>query len=507
MKQNTMLQNFEWYLPADGQFWNQCAAQAQELSDLGFTQIWLPPAYKGAAGRNDVGYGVYDLYDLGEFDQKGTVPTKYGTKEEYLAAIDALHQAGLQVLADVVLNHRMGADEAEEIKASRSSDEDRRCQVGESAPIRAWTRFTFPGRKGKYSDFIWNWTHFDGVDWDEKNKSGGVFQIQGKSWDDEVDGERGNYDYLMGADLDMSNPEVTDELYRWGRWYLETTGVDGFRLDAVKHIRFTFYTRWLTRLRQDTGLALPAVGEYWNPDIDALCHYLDSSGQVMSLFDVPLHFHFYEASHDWGNYDMRELLKDTLVERRPELAVTFVDNHDTQPGQALQSWIEDWFKPLAYAIILLRQQGTPCVFFGDLRGIPHDSIPPVPGLDKLLWARQHCAWGRQTDYFDHPNLVGWTRSGSEEVPGSGLAVLMSDGPGGEKKMCLGAERAGEVFVDCTGNRPERLMLDDTGSARFPVGGGSVSVWVSEKVAPKTEPEKESAETQAAPGEALPVTEK
>ena len=65
MKQNTMLQNFEWYLPADGQFWNQCAAQAQELSDLGFTQIWLPPAYKGASGKNDVGYGVYDLYDLG----------------------------------------------------------------------------------------------------------------------------------------------------------------------------------------------------------------------------------------------------------------------------------------------------------------------------------------------------------------------------------------------------------------------------------------------------------
>ena len=103
--------------------------------------------------------------------------------------------------------------------------------------------------------------------------------------------------------------------------------------------------------------------------------------------------------------------------------------------------------------------------------------------------------------------MGWTRSGSEEMPGSGLAVLMSDGPGGEKKMCLGAERAGEVFVDCTGNRPERLTLDDTGSARFPVGGGSVSVWVSEKIAPKTEPEKESAETQAAPGEALPVTEK
>lgn len=51
--------------------------------------IWLPPAFK-ATGEHDVGYGVYDLYDLGEFDQKGTIPTKYGTKDEYLDAIYTL---------------------------------------------------------------------------------------------------------------------------------------------------------------------------------------------------------------------------------------------------------------------------------------------------------------------------------------------------------------------------------------------------------------------------------
>ena len=44
-------------------------------------------AYKGARGINDVGYSVYDLYDLGEFNQKGTVETKYGSKDEYLSAI------------------------------------------------------------------------------------------------------------------------------------------------------------------------------------------------------------------------------------------------------------------------------------------------------------------------------------------------------------------------------------------------------------------------------------
>ena len=38
-----------------------------------------------------MGYGVYDLYDLGEFDQKGTIPTKYGTKQEYLDAVSYTH--------------------------------------------------------------------------------------------------------------------------------------------------------------------------------------------------------------------------------------------------------------------------------------------------------------------------------------------------------------------------------------------------------------------------------
>ena len=83
-----MFQYFEWYLPADASLWKTVSANAQELSDKGVTSVWLPPAYKGQAGIDDTGYGVYDLYDLGEFDQKKTVPTKYGTKDEYIDAVN-----------------------------------------------------------------------------------------------------------------------------------------------------------------------------------------------------------------------------------------------------------------------------------------------------------------------------------------------------------------------------------------------------------------------------------
>lgn len=108
---------------------------------------------------------------------------------------------------------------------------------------------------------------------------------------------------------------------------------------------------------------------------------------------------------------VEETARDNREKARPEHAVTFVGNHDTQPGQALYSFIPQWFKPLAYALILLRKDGIPCVFYGDFYGIPHDKIPPVTGLKKFLKLRECYAYGEQTDYFDDPSLVGFTRTG------------------------------------------------------------------------------------------------
>jgi alpha-amylase len=118
-----MLQFFHWYHP--GNLWNEFSEKINSLQKLGFTSVWLPPAAKCHLGTDGRGYDVYDLYDLGEFDQKGGIPTRYGTKEEYIQAIDKAHQAGISVYADVVLNHRMGADEYETVKLHQVEEEDR----------------------------------------------------------------------------------------------------------------------------------------------------------------------------------------------------------------------------------------------------------------------------------------------------------------------------------------------------------------------------------------------
>ena len=139
----TMMQYFEWYLPSNCKLWTHLINRAPILKEKGITSIWLPPAYKGAAGNNDTGYGVYDLYDLGEFNQKGSVRTKYGTKDEYIAAIEALQLEGIQVIADIVLNHRLGADEKQEVIAYEVDPEDRNLTIGDYRKILCWTKYNF----------------------------------------------------------------------------------------------------------------------------------------------------------------------------------------------------------------------------------------------------------------------------------------------------------------------------------------------------------------------------
>ena len=473
-----MMQYFEWYLPNDGLWWKRCAAKAINLRDLGITRVWLPPAYKGTS-QEDVGYGVYDLYDLGEFDQKGTVRTKYGTKQEYEEAITAFHKAGIQVFADIVLNHRMGGDGTETVSAVSESPEDRTQQIDGVRKVKVWSLFNFPGRNGQYSDFTWNHTHFTGTDWDENSQAmDRIFRFTGKRWAKNVDPEKGNFDYLMGMNVDMSNPTVKRETEKWLTWYINETHIDGLRLDAVKHISFPFYGKLLPYIRSETGMEMPAVGEYWSGDLERLLHYLDMVNNEMSLFDVALHYNFFDASQ--GRRSLKSIFENTLVQQRPDNAVTFVDNHDTQYGQSLQSFVEDWFKPLAYALILLRQDGLPCVFYSDYYGNPARNRPLVPNLGKLIKVRRWYAYGEQADCFADDHVIGWVRRGDIEHENSGVAVVMSDGPAGTLPMEIGTGFAGESFFDAMGICTEPVVIGSDGIGAFRVPERGVSVWVRQK---------------------------
>lgn len=477
---HVMMQYFEWYLADDGNHYQRLIDDVPHLKEMGVGGVWLPPACK-ATGTNDVGYGIYDLYDLGEFDQKGSVRTKYGTKKQFLSAIKALQKNGIQAYADVVLNHKAGADKAETFKVVMVSEDNREHQVSEPFDIDGWTGFTFPGRKNKYSKFKWNFQHFTAVNFDNKTGKMAIYRILGenKDFSGNVNQEKGNFDYLMFSDIDYRNKDVIDETFAWCDWFIKETGIDGMRMDAIKHIDSNFMGAFIRHARLTSDKPMYFVGEYWHNDVGELNHYISRTRDMTALFDVPLHFRFKEAADRGRDYDLRTIFDFTMVREDPLNTATFVDNHDSQPGQALESWVQDWFKPLAYALILLRKDGYPCVFYGDYYGIGGEHA--IPGkkdmLDRLLTARKYNAYGEQWDYFDEPDSIGWVRKGDARHPNSGLAVVMSNGGDAVKYMSLGEEHKNTTWYDTTGTIMGMITLDDSGSAHFPCKGGSVSVFV------------------------------
>ena len=113
-------------------------------------------------------------------------------------------QAFIHRIGDFEFNWFMGADATETVEAVEDAADNREQDVSGPEQIESWTKFTFPGRRGRYSTFTWDHTCFDGTDWDEEGHHSAIYRFQDKQWEKNVDSEDGNYDYLMGCDLDMS---------------------------------------------------------------------------------------------------------------------------------------------------------------------------------------------------------------------------------------------------------------------------------------------------------------
>ncbi|KAJ5273852.1 hypothetical protein N7478_008977 [Penicillium angulare] len=243
----------------------------------------------------------------------------------------------------------------------------------------------------------YRWQHFTGVDWDDKSKQNAIYKIHApeKGWASDVSTENGNYDYLMFADLDHSHVEVREDLFNWGTWVTDELALSGMRLDAAKHISTGFQKEFTTHVQKKANPEFFVIGEYWTGNIQALLGYLEDTEHTIVAYDVPLLEKFSQLSHT-PRADLRGIFNDTLVQCRPDHAVTPVAPE---------------FKEIAYALILLRENGFPCLFYGDLYGIranvPDPMTPACNGrLPILAQARKLYAHGSQKDYFDQPNCIG-----------------------------------------------------------------------------------------------------
>ncbi|KAJ4289938.1 hypothetical protein N0V88_006735 [Collariella sp. IMI 366227] len=295
----------------------------------------------------------------------------------------------------------------------------------------------------------------------------------------------------MFADIDHRHPEVRANILRWVEWLPWQVKLGGLRLDAIKHYSFEFVRDLVRHVQEHVDKDWFIVGEYWREDSEFLARYIEYMEHRISLFDVQLVSNFSRLSLLEENGDLRKVFDDTLVLWKPDNAVTFVVNHDTQAGQSLRPH-RPFFLPLAYALILLHANaGLPCVFYADLFGsigqhpLPGyaNFIPPTSGgqaIPKMMLARKLWAYGSQYDYFDDPNCVGFTRVGhSSQSKGDGLTVVMTNAwEYGGKRMFVGRQHAGERWTDVLRWCPGEVVVDAEGWGWFSVGPRSVAVWVN-----------------------------
>jgi alpha-amylase len=426
-----------------GSWWDNLASEAPALAQAGITAIWLPPPYKGAGGNQDDGYGGYDHYDLGEFNQKGSVATHYGTLADLLNCVAAFKQQNIQVYADIVMNHMMGADAQDNFTVNGQS-------------YQTWTNFTFPVRAGKYSNYTWNYNNFNG--WQPSSTQ--PF-LTWNAWDFQPYGTNGEAcDPLMGCEIRYSDTNNQQEMISWGKWLTQMLGLDGYRLDASIHMYTPFVNSWLDAVKGDRF----AVSEAWFSQVSDMQNYAAATGGRTSLFDFPLHNIFANVLNSSG--DMRQLEFAGFTEANGALSVSFVDNHDTDGNGPIIT-----NKILAYAYILVRDKGYPCIFYKDyyVYGLANQ-------INQLIAIRQAHAYGTSYEYTqaDDPSVYIYSRAG--DATHSGLLEMLDDNTAESKTIQTPWPNV--TLHDATGNQSTTVTTDATGTGTFPIAANSYSIWIT-----------------------------
>ncbi|KYH14443.1 glycoside hydrolase family 13 protein [Staphylococcus kloosii] len=330
------------------------------LQDLGIDVIWLSPMYKSP--NDDNGYDISDYQDIMD---------EFGTMEDFDELLASIHERGMKLILDLVVNHT--SDEHPWFIESRSSKDSAK---------RDW--------------YIWKDPKPDGS---EPTNWESIFN--GSTW--EYDSKTGQYYFHLFSkkqpDLNWENPKVRTAIISMMNWWFDK-GIDGFRVDAITHIKKSFENGdlpadnneqyvpafdvamnqpgihdWLQELKENSlsKYDIMTVGEAngVTPD-DADLWVGEQNGKFNMIFQ-------FEHLGLWNTGDVKfDVLsyKQVLNRWQQRLAnngwnALFIENHD-QPRR-VSTWGDDqqfWYESAtSHAIVYFLQQGTPFIYQGQEIGM------------------------------------------------------------------------------------------------------------------------------------------
>ncbi|MCB8926905.1 MAG: alpha-amylase [Ardenticatenaceae bacterium] len=290
--------------------------------DLGVTGIWLMPITVSPSYH---GYDVTDYFN---------VDPEYGTNEDFLRLMEEAHARGIRVIVDLVMNHT--STEHPWFIESQNPDSE----------YRDWYIWSDenPGYRGPDGQVVWH-----------SSASGYYYGV-----------------FWSGMpDLNYENPNVTFAMFDAARFWLDEMGVDGFRLDAIKHMieegegqQNTPSTHaWLQEFHTFYKAVNPealTVGEAWT----GTQQVVDYTGDEV---DIAFQFFLAEDILNSANSGLSSIYADTLQEVYDSFPAnqyaTFITNHDQ--NRIMSQLTEEEGKARVAAAILLTNPGVPFIYYGE----------------------------------------------------------------------------------------------------------------------------------------------
>lgn len=421
--QGVMMQTFYWDVEPRHEWWNLLSEKVEGWAEAGVDRLWFPVATKGQSGGYSMGYDPSDYFDFGEYHQHGTTPTRFGTREELESLIAKSHDLGLEVIADIVLNHNSGGG-------------------AEYNPYRDKETYTrFDEEHGNASGmFNRNYEHFHPNDIHEYDEGDLFFSEQ---------------------DVCHHQPYVQDWFWKKensvAKYYKNVMGFDGWRFDYVKGFGEWVINEWMDEVG---GFA---VAENWDGNAAVLEAYVEETG--ISAFDFAAFYKMDEA-FDRHN-DLTYLDRDMLRKTYPEKAVTFVANHDTEKDTNEENRIDVSNKMKAYAYILTHD-GYPTIFYSD-----YENEAFQEEIQNLIKIHNSIATGEvEILYIDNDEYV-MKRQGDGDNPGLILYLSLSEST---KRRSVQSNWNNATLLDYSGNTNYIPTSNENGTVTLEAPANGYSIW-------------------------------
>ncbi|GFR45415.1 hypothetical protein Agub_g6794 [Astrephomene gubernaculifera] len=338
-----MLQGFAWDSCLQNNWYGTVQSKIPDMQAAGISHVWLPPPSQSVSPQ---GYMPGQLYNLS---------SRYGNKEQLTALTQALGRAGMQALADIVINHRC-ADEMEGGVYNRFRDDVKHT-----------------GRR---------------IDWGRWAITCNDPAFKGSGNPDTGD------DFGPAPDLDHANPELRASLADWLGWLQREVGFAGWRLDFARGYAARYAGEYVAA---STGPQQLNVGEVWvdlawsGPDLqhnqDAarqrICDWIRGTGESCCAFDFPTKGLLQEAVKHTQYQRLRDGQGKApgLLGWWPARSVSFIENHDT--GSTQQHWPFPADKVAVGYAYILTHPGIPCIFWDHFASWGEELHRVITGLALL----------------------------------------------------------------------------------------------------------------------------